>query len=65
MKGRAIRRHHRDRLKARRRSYWAEACKNDPRRLGIAIDTPKPCSCLMCRNARPYAGPTIQELRQS
>lgn len=60
---RAIRRHHTARLKQRRRYHWGRDLSDDSRRLGIAVRTPKPCSCFMCGNARRYAGDTCQEMR--
>lgn len=51
---RALRRHHRNRLKSKRinLNYW---CKDkDDRLLGISINTPCPCSCFMCGNPRKY-----------
>jgi hypothetical protein len=65
---RAIRRHHRCRLRHNRRFHWgrdlAEAGEN-PRSRGKVIDTPTPCSCWMCGNPRRYFGEkTMQELRQ-
>jgi len=27
----------------------------------MAVDTPKPCSCLMCGNRRKHSGDTMQE----
>jgi len=55
-------RHHRERLKKKRRNYWGCVVK-DERRLGILVNTPKPCSCFMCRNRRKDEGPTLQERR--
>lgn len=66
MKGKASRRHHRNRMIARAkrimRSWsndvtWAEwaSCR--------WADNMKKCSCDMCGNARKLYGPTVQELR--
>jgi hypothetical protein len=53
MSKRALRRHHRARLRARRQRTlpWV---RGDARRLAQAIDTPVPCSCWMCGNPRRY-----------
>jgi hypothetical protein len=47
---RALRRHHRERLKKARTAYWGgphlewgETC--EARRLGLLVKTPSPCSC--------------------
>jgi hypothetical protein len=50
---RAIRRHHRERLKRNRKSIWGYEDKT-PLQLGVAVDTPKRCSCFMCGNERKY-----------
>ncbi len=55
--------HHRERLKANRRFHWGRDLKDEPKRLSQAVDTPTPCSCLMCGNARKHSGPTMQERR--
>lgn len=63
---RALRRHHRARLKKNRRYYWGREGLADwtPCSLGKAIDTPHPCSCLGCGNSRRWLGErTIQERR--
>lgn len=54
------RRHHRERLKKSRATYWGgvSACRTP----GRVIDTPAVCSCWMCGNPRKYSGErTIQE----
>lgn len=61
---RAIRRHHAARLKRARRFYFASDNRTDPRRLGMVLQTPAPCSCSMCGNRRRYIGRTIAELIQ-
>ena len=53
MKCRAIRRHHHERLKLKRLDYYGGWMKtsNEPnikRRIGMATDTPKPCSKPEC-----------------
>lgn len=64
---RALRRHHQARLKKARRFLWGPRrdLHSEPgRAIGIAIDTPKPCSCWMCGNPRRYFGErSLQELR--
>jgi len=64
MKERAIRRHHIARLKKKRQHYWLGGLTL--RSLGIAANTPKPCSCYACGNPRRHFGRrTIQERRHS
>jgi hypothetical protein len=63
MSNRAIRRQHIARLKHNRRNYWGGCVKNDPRRMGIVLSTPHPCSCYMCGHKRKNEGLTIQERR--
>lgn len=53
-------RHHRERMKARRRHHWGREL--DGKELGKAINTPAPCSCWGCGNARATEGLTRQEL---
>jgi len=59
----AIRRHHIERLKVKRKQYWGG--NNNPKRLGILNNTPKNCSCIGCGNERKYDGETRQELRHT
>ncbi len=62
---RAIRRHHKARLKKNRKNYWGFGKygwrgsvtsslyeEMDETCSGIVINTPTPCSCWMCRNPR-------------
>lgn len=56
-------RNHRARLKRNRRFYWGRDLSRDPAELAKVVNTKKPCSCLMCGNARKHAGPTRQEMR--
>jgi len=61
---RAIRRHHRARLKKARQNYWGygkfgwrsycqfETIKMSPQVHGSVVNTPTPCSCYMCGNPR-------------
>jgi hypothetical protein len=60
---RAIRRHHRARLKRTRRRYWGRDLAQEPKMLARVVNTKNPCSCLMCGNARRHAGDTMQERR--
>jgi hypothetical protein len=67
---RALRRHHRERLKKARRYYhlglWPEYRPIDPKIVAKWIDTPCPCSCTGCGNQRHAWGRkirTIQEMR--
>jgi len=48
------RRHHRDRLKRKRRYHWGHDrdLSLEPEILARAVNTPTPCSCWMCRNNR-------------
>lgn len=71
LRGRAYRRHHYKRLKAKRvrECYWGRGytdgtgwCKES---LGIAINTPTPHSCYLCGNMRDLEGPTRQEKRSA
>lgn len=57
--------HQRERLMAKRRHHWGRDLANEPKFLAQAVNTPKPCSCLMCGNARKYAGATMQERRSA
>lgn len=64
MKTRAIRRHHRARLKHKRARYHMGVHADDPRRLGKTTTTPCPCSCEMCGNPRKHFGKaSLQEQR--
>jgi hypothetical protein len=68
---RAVRRHHTDRIKKARRSYWSMGTREnnalDGRRLGILAATAAPCSCHMCGNPRRHwktkDALTVQEQR--
>jgi hypothetical protein len=65
--GRAERRHHLERIKAKvsKRPYW-EHVKDDPVARGILANTQTKCSCFVCRqNIRAIAGPTMRERRFS
>lgn len=62
---RATRIHELNRLKKKRSRYWGGINLDDKRRLGMVTRTPKPCSCLMCRNRRADEGESLQEKRAS
>ncbi len=61
---RAIRRHHRKRLKKNRRYHWGRDLINEPKILAVAVNTPCSCSCAGCGNPRRHSWEnplTIQE----
>jgi len=59
---RAERRHHRERLKKKRRYHWGRDLKDEPEILAMAVNTPCSCSCFMCGNPRhKYNEITMQE----
>lgn len=66
-RARALRRHHRERLKKNRKSYWGRGRRGlewTPVALGICVNTPHPCSCWACGNSRKWLGEvTVQERR--
>lgn len=69
---RALRRHHAERLKNARKSYWGRiwgSAYYEPltnRQLGMLLNTPHLCSGLCCGNPRRWLGErTVQELRFS
>jgi len=58
---RSVRRHHLDRLKAKRKSYWGfgraghrNRTEMDARRKGMVAQYPSVCSCYMCGNPRKW-----------
>lgn len=55
---RALKLHHRDRIKRNRRFHWGRDLRGDDKALSKAVNTPHPCSCPMCGNGR---GPTRQQ----
>ena len=62
MSGLSIRRHHKNRIKNKVKNYYGGVHRNNPRYLGIATETQKPCSCYMCGNPRKHFNKdTIQE----
>jgi hypothetical protein len=62
---RAIRRHHYDRLKKKRKLYWGGYdYPNDEKTLGKIVSTPQMCSRYCCGNPRRHRGEvTLQEKR--
>jgi hypothetical protein len=61
---RGIRRHHRERVKAKRQRQFGDWWPDGDIHPSL-IDTPHPCSCIGCGNQRRYEGPTLQERRSS
>ncbi|AWN08709.1 hypothetical protein HOT33_gp048 [Escherichia phage Gostya9] len=67
---RALRRHHRQRVKNNRKKYWTVfPHEESPKRLGLITTTPCICSCWMCGNPRKYfknskAGMKTSEIRK-
>lgn len=58
----AIRIHHAQRIKAKRKSYYRGVHQNNARRLGALVRTAAACSCAMCGNPRRIRGEiSIQE----
>ncbi len=58
----AQRRHHIERLKKKRQSYWGRDLTKEPKYLSMVVSTPKVGStCLCCMNQRKVEGLTIQE----
>jgi hypothetical protein len=49
---RALRRHHRQRLKKARKDYYGRGKITNERHDSMLVDTPTPCSCHMCANER-------------
>ncbi len=69
-RGISQRRAQRNLLKKKRSKYyyWYDCISGtwrspDERLLGIIVNTPKMCSCMMCGNTRYYLGKTLQEQR--
>ncbi len=60
-KARALKFHHRKRLKIKRRNNWDGSASLTEKRLGISINTPRPCSCWLCGKRRFHHGVTYQE----
>jgi hypothetical protein len=60
---RALKFHHRDRLKRNRRFYLGIDMLSESKYLSMVVNTPAPCSCPMCGNNRRYEGKSINEKR--
>ena len=66
---RAVRRHHVERLKQKRKSYWGynrswgrEGIQAmSPQQLGRIVQYPQACSCMGCGNQRKYEGRPLNE----
>jgi len=66
MKNRAVRRHHNERLRAKRSKYNTVALDATEKRVGKALHTACACSCWMCGNPRRHFGErTVQEKRNA
>ena len=61
---RALKHHHRERLKRNRSHYWGRDLTNSPISLGRAVSAPKDCGCWMCSNKRKTQGLIFQEARE-
>ena len=63
--GRAVRRHHAERLRVKRRHYWGGRWRAlDARFLAMLLHTPALCSKFCCGNPRKWMGErTMQERR--
>ncbi|TOB58840.1 hypothetical protein CGI58_23835 [Vibrio parahaemolyticus] len=62
---RALRRHHIQRVKNNRKSYWGNAASSSSRILGICVSTPCVCSCWMCGNQRQHNGVSFSDKKRS
>ena len=63
MRGRALNRHHTERLKHSRKGYWGGYADHDCKTQSMVVNTPKPCSCIFCCNPHKRGELTRQELR--
>lgn len=68
---RAVRRHHRARLKKARSKYWGTVWehpeltdKDRAKYLGKLVTTPSPCSCWMCNRPRKRFGDSIADKKR-
>jgi len=67
---RAERIHHKERIKAKRKSYIVAQGKEElpesqrQKHYAMIAKTPQMCSCLGCGNERQYEGETLQERRK-
>ena len=55
-------RKHTQRVHNKRKKYFAAEGRS-PRHLGVILETPATCSCMMCGNPRKHAGGSLQEKR--
>ncbi|KLV05084.1 hypothetical protein ABT56_12845 [Photobacterium aquae] len=62
---RALRRHHIQRVKNNRKTFWGNSVNISNRRLGICASTPCVCSCWMCGNQRKYYGASFSDKKRS
>ncbi|EGR2692171.1 hypothetical protein D5E81_24530 [Vibrio parahaemolyticus] len=62
---RALRRHHLQRVKSNRKTYWGNSANISSRRLGICVSTPCVCSCWMCGNQRKHYGLSFSDQKRS
>jgi hypothetical protein len=63
MSKRAERRHHIERLKDKRKSFYDGWGRSSSKVIGKLVHTACLCSCEMCRNPRKREGLTFQERR--
>ena len=63
---RSLRRHHVERLKKTRSTYYNGYAKNNPAELGAIVQTATLCSCPLCGNPRKHFGiVSIQEQKEA
>lgn len=65
VRGRAFRRHQRERLKKKRSHYYGGWAGSSPRTLGLILTTPTPCSCPMCGNPRKHFGEITRQEKKN
>jgi hypothetical protein len=61
----SIRRHHAQRLKAKRKKYNRVEGKSNPRLLGMLVHSAAICSCWMCGNPRKHFGEVTRQERSA
>lgn len=65
----AIRRHHWERVKNKRKKYWGRDCRYNPpltqKQLNMVARTPKWCGCFMCSShkRKKWGGKTFYQVR--
>ena len=57
-------RKHTQRVRNKRKKYYVAEGRT-VRHLGVVLETPTTCSCIMCGNNRNYDGCTMQEKRSA